>query len=94
MANNPEADKKEVKKLAALYISEAKTEGINSDCAFIQMCHETGFLKFGNLVTPDMHNYCGLGAIDAEHTGERQGTYSASSCLRYTGNSFSKKQMH
>ncbi|MBB5218676.1 MAG: glucosaminidase domain-containing protein [Treponema sp.] len=74
MANNPDADRKEIKKLAALYISEAKTEGINSDCAFIQMCHETGFLKFGNLVTPDMHNYCGLGAIDAEHTGERFAT--------------------
>ncbi|MCR5219044.1 glucosaminidase domain-containing protein [Treponema sp.] len=71
MANNPEADKSEVKKLASLYIKEAKTEGINSDCAFVQMCHETGFLRYGNLVTPDMHNYCGLGAIDAEHTGER-----------------------
>ena len=69
MANNPQANKKLVKKLAKLYISEAKTEGINSDCAFVQMCHETGFLKFGNLVTPQMHNYCGLGAINAENPG-------------------------
>ena len=34
------------------------------------MCLETGYLKFGNLVLPEMHNYCGLGAIDAEHPGE------------------------
>ncbi len=69
MANNPEVNKKLVKKLAKLYISESKAEGINSDCAFVQMCHETGFLKFGNLVTPQMHNYCGLGAINAENPG-------------------------
>ncbi|MGN0729779.1 glucosaminidase domain-containing protein [Treponema sp.] len=70
MSANPSADKKEVARLAALYIDEAEMEGINSDCAFVQMCLETGFLRFGNLVTPQMHNYCGLGAIDAEHPGE------------------------
>ncbi len=70
MSANPSADKKEVARLAALYIEEANAEGINSDCAFVQMCLETGFLRFGNLVTPQMHNYCGLGAIDAEHPGE------------------------
>jgi len=30
----------------------------------------TGFLKFGGLVTADMHNYCGLGAIDKNNPGE------------------------
>lgn len=69
MSNNPNANKKLVKKLAKLYISECATENINSDCAFVQMCHETGFLKFGNLVTPEMHNYCGLGSIDAQNPG-------------------------
>lgn len=49
-------------------------EGINSDAAFVQMCLETGFLRFGNLVTPDMHNYCGLGALNAAHPGERFST--------------------
>ncbi len=68
---NPEADKKEVTRLAKLYISEANEEGLNSDCAFAQMCLETGFLRFGNLVTKDMHNYCGLGAIDENNIGER-----------------------
>lgn len=74
MANNPASDKAQVQRLANYYISEAATEGINSDVAFAQMCLETGFLKFGGLVTPDMHNYCGLGAIDATHRGERFAT--------------------
>ena len=54
---------------AQLYIDESKMEGINSDVAFAQMCLETGYLRFGNLVQPYFHNYCGLGAIDAEHSG-------------------------
>lgn len=71
MENNTCADRSQVEHLASLYIQEGNTEGINSDAAFVQMCLETGFLRFGNLVTPDMHNYCGLGAIDAAHPGER-----------------------
>lgn len=74
MANNPSANKNQVKKIAKLYVKEAATEGINSDCAFIQMCLETGFLKFGGLVTPDMHNYCGLGSMDKDHPGEKFAT--------------------
>ena len=71
LSNNPNADKDMVKRMADYYIEESRTEGINSDCAFVQMCLETGFLKFGGLVTPDMHNYCGLGSMDAQHPGER-----------------------
>lgn len=56
-------------KFAKTYIAEAQAEGINSDVAFAQMCLETGFLRFGGLVTPDMHNYCGLGAMNAENPG-------------------------
>lgn len=70
MANNPEADRAQVVRLAGYYIQEARMEEINSDVAFAQMCLETGFLRFGGLVTPDMHNYCGLGAIDADHPGD------------------------
>ena len=70
LAHNPGENPYRVRRMAAYYIAEAKTEGINSDVAFVQMCLETGFLKFGGLVTVDMHNYCGLGAIDSEHTGE------------------------
>lgn len=70
MDSNPEADSQQIEYMAQVYIDEATTEGINSDCAFVQMCLETGFLQFGGLVTPEMHNYCGLGAIDEEHPGE------------------------
>lgn len=70
MANNPSADFYQVMRLATYYVSESRAEGINSDCAWVQMCLETGFLKFGGLVVPEMHNYCGLGAMDAEHPGE------------------------
>jgi hypothetical protein len=55
---------------ALIYREEAAFEGVNHDVAFAQMCLETGFLFFGNLVTPDMNNFCGLGAIDEEHRGE------------------------
>jgi len=70
MDSNPNADKSQVQRLANYYVQEGAAEGINSDCAFVQMCLETGFLKFGNLVTPEMHNYCGLGSMDADHPGE------------------------
>lgn len=78
MDANPAADIAQVYRLATYYIEESNAEGINSDVAFAQMCHETGFLKFGNLVKPEMNNYCGLGAINAENPGlwfksERQG---------------------
>lgn len=70
LSQNPDAKKDEILDFAKLYISEAKTEGINSDVAFAQMCLETGYLRFGNLVLPEMNNFCGLGAIDAENPGE------------------------
>ena len=70
MNHKPDADKERVERLAEFYIEEAAIEGINSDVAFVQMCHETGFLGFGNLVLPEMNNFCGLGAMDADHPGE------------------------
>ncbi len=71
LENNPALEKKYILNLAKLYVKEASYEGINSDCAFVQMCLETGFLRFGNLVTKDMNNFCGLGSIDASHPGEK-----------------------
>ena len=70
MNHKPDAEKEKVERLAAYYVQEANIEGINSDVAFVQMCLETGFLGFGNLVLPEMNNFCGLGAMDAEHPGE------------------------
>lgn len=74
MTNTSGVDKAKVQRLANYYVSEGTAEGINSDVAFAQMCLETGYLHFGNLVTPDMNNFCGLGAIDAAHPGERFAT--------------------
>lgn len=67
---NSSASQKKMQEFASCYIKEAKMEGINSDVAFAQMCVETGYLNFGNLVVPEMHNYCGLGAMDKAHPGE------------------------
>ncbi len=69
MSRNPAADREKVERLARFYVEEGAAEGINSDIAFVQMCLETGYLKFGGLVTEDMNNFCGLGAMDAEHRG-------------------------
>ena len=69
VSRNAEADRAYILQFAQYYIEEAAAEGINSDVAFAQMCLETGFLRFGGLVQPEFHNYCGLGAMDAEHPG-------------------------
>ncbi|MDR0494294.1 MAG: glucosaminidase domain-containing protein [Treponema sp.] len=63
------ADSDFVRSLSLYYIEEAAAEGVNHDTAFAQMCLETGFLRFGGLVTPDMNNFCGLGAIGPQETG-------------------------
>lgn len=70
LSQNPDYPMDEIYHMAETYIAECTTEGINWDIAFAQMCLETGYLRFGNLVSPEMHNYCGLGAIDEEHRGE------------------------
>jgi len=66
---NGQADEAFVLSLAGYYLEEAVAEGVNHDMAFAQMCLETGFLRYGGLVTPDMNNFCGLGAIGPEETG-------------------------
>ena len=70
MSRNPQGNREQVVRLANHYVKEAAAEGINSDVAFVQMCLETGFLRFGGLVTPEMNNFCGLGAIDESQRGE------------------------
>jgi hypothetical protein len=68
--NNPEADPSFIRDLAVYYIEEAAAEGVNHDTAFAQMCLETGFLRYGGLVSPDMNNFCGLGSTGPGHPGE------------------------
>ena len=67
---NNNADRAFTEALAALYIAEAEAEGVNHVVAFAQMCLETGFLRYGGLVIPEMNNFCGLGAIGPGITGE------------------------
>lgn len=69
ISKNPDAKYEKVMRLAEYYIAECNIEGINSDVAFIQMCLETGFLRFGGLVTEEMNNFCGLGSIDKNNPG-------------------------
>lgn len=69
MRSNPDADEHKVLRLANFYVSEGLEEGVNSDAAFVQMCLETGFLRFGGLVSEDMNNFCGLGAMSETHRG-------------------------
>lgn len=70
LSHNSNYDKLKITDFAELYIQESRMENINSDAAFVQMCLETGFLQYGNLVTPEMNNFCGLGAIGPEQRGE------------------------
>jgi len=69
--NNPEADRNFVRSLIGYYIEEAAIEGVNHDIAFAQMCHETGFLRYGNLVQPEWNNFAGIGATGPHQPGER-----------------------
>jgi hypothetical protein len=69
LINNSGAGDDFVHALSGYYIEEAAAEGVNHDTAFAQMCLETGFLRYGGLVTPDMNNFCGLGAIGPEQPG-------------------------
>ena len=68
--NNAGVDGDFIRELVRCYVEEAAAEGVNHDIAFAQMCLETGFLRYGGLVTPDMNNFCGLGAIGPEKPGE------------------------
>jgi hypothetical protein len=71
LENNRAADPAKVARMARYYVEESRAEGVNSDVAFAQMCLETGFLRFGGLVTMDMNNFCGLGSIGPGKPGVR-----------------------
>ena len=71
LSHCPNQNRLKAKKIAKIYIEECAAEGINSDIAFVQMCHETNFLRYGNLVKKEWNNFCGLGAINAKQPGLR-----------------------
>lgn len=59
--NNPNAQ--DLEEIAKAFISVGEKYGVRGDVAFVQSLIETGWFKFdgGTAVTPDQHNYCGLG---------------------------------
>ena len=66
---NPFVDAVFVRELASYYVREAAIEGVNADVAFAQMCLETGYLSYGGLVTPEMNNFAGIGALGNTQRG-------------------------
>lgn len=53
----------DIEEIAKQFIEVGQKYGIRGDIAFCQSIIETGWFKFdgGTAVTPDQHNYCGLG---------------------------------
>ncbi|MBK9292628.1 MAG: glucosaminidase domain-containing protein [Bacteroidetes bacterium] len=60
--HNPSVKLEYAERLADAYVREAAQEGVNHDIAFVQMCLETGFLRFDGDVRASQNNFCGLGA--------------------------------
>lgn len=70
VSHNDSIDIAYVEKLVKIYIEEATREGVNHDVAFVQMCHETDFLKYTGVVHPEQKNFCGLGTVNNDTPGE------------------------
>lgn len=51
-----------IEDFARILVEEATAEGVRAEVAFSQAMHETGWLKFGGLVTAEKCNFAGLGA--------------------------------
>ncbi len=52
------------------YLEEGNTESVRADIAFAQALKETGFFRYGGIVTPEQNNYAGLGAMNGNKKGE------------------------
>ncbi len=68
-SRNKNVTTKSVNFIAKAYVTEAYKEGVNSDIAFVQMCLETNWLRFGGQVSIEQNNFCGLGALDGGAKG-------------------------
>lgn len=62
--------------IAKAFLSVGKKYGIRGDVAFSQSIVETGYFKFdgGTAVTPDQHNYAGIGVTSKGMKGNSFGT--------------------
>jgi N-acetylmuramoyl-L-alanine amidase len=59
-----------IEDFAKILVEEATTEGVRAEVVFAQAMHETGWLKFGGLVTAEKCNFAGLGATGNTADGE------------------------
>lgn len=70
LRHNTDLDPVWTRELATAYVQEGSIEGINSDAAFVQMCLETGYLRYRNsIITPEQNNFCGLGSVNTRTPG-------------------------
>jgi hypothetical protein len=60
---NTQVDSLQLRYLIECYLWEAAFEGVNSDVAFAQMCHETNFLKFDGNIDITQNNFNSLGTM-------------------------------
>ncbi len=74
---NPEA-LSQFPDLLKFYIEESNTEGVNYDLAFVQMCLETNYLRFGGELSINSNNFGHLGnngtdlaSFDSQRLGVR-----------------------
>lgn len=58
-----------IDELCRIIIEEANAEGVRADVVFAQMILETGWLQFTGAIKPEWYNFCGLGAIDTDPSG-------------------------
>ncbi len=58
--------------LASIYKKYCDLYGVRLECAWVQMCLETNFLRYSNtsITTLNMKNYAGLGALDNNGRGQ------------------------
>jgi N-acetylmuramoyl-L-alanine amidase len=61
LKTNNELAIKEFPDIAKLYREEASIEGVDYDIAFAQLCLETNFLRFGNVIKASQNNFAGMG---------------------------------
>jgi hypothetical protein len=61
----------DVQRLAAVFISEGKKDGVRGDIAFMQSMLETGWLEFKDYgqIRPDFNNFAGMFAYDGRPIG-------------------------
>lgn len=59
-----------LEELAQMFLEEGRTEGVRGDIAFAQSLKETGYFKYGGIVTPSMNNFAGIGALNGNKQGQ------------------------